>query len=704
MMRKICLLLLLACLFAAVPVLAETGELPEWTVLFYLCGSDLESRHGFASGIISAISECVNPVEALEIFERIVDPKMDVLERKETEQVNVVIETGGSEEWDSEKAGVTINEKSLQRWSYVPGKDYIETRVRLEQELPLQSMADPETLSDFIRWGTQAYPAKKYALVLWGHGDGAKTGILNDELFDNDVMILDELRQALNDGGVFFEALLLDACMMANLETACAVQKNAAWMIASEEMVPGRGTAVDNWLQELYNYPRQNGKMLGRNICEMTQNAYANTDDEQSNSIITCSVIDLSKIDRVNALADQFFKLILDTYINHPSRLSIFTAFMYEAEEYGDSMQNMRDIGSIFYRTLSTLLMGEDLRNDMIDALNEAVVYAVRGPGRSAARGLSFCYATDFSNEELDIYARNCMSPHYLEFLDAITPWSAPDWIYETVEVMPEIETLREYRLVVEKCMTVQDVPGFSIRSDMQLDSPCYTLYQMDEDTEQKIRLGRTMCRSYEDDQGRVIWSAVEPWLWPSIDGEFCSIDLISNVKAEDYFSEEEIKQALYSVPIQIGPNTWNLRYGRQYQLKLPGMAEEVGKVHPSQYTVYGLWEGYDDDTKLLSRNVKSLSQLAGQEYQLLYPVDESGISGKTEYIIGEKHTLHRALDIEAQALPAGTYYLQYEVLDMFMRPIPLETIELVWDGETLSFPEGFSWEGTSNLRWAPKS
>lgn len=213
-MKKIGLMLLICCLFAAFPALAETAAEPqqsEWTVLFYFCGSDLESSHGFASENISAICECCYPKTVVKNLVKLLSPEMDTSEYTITENVSVVIQTGGSKKWDNEKSGLIISTKALQRWSYIVPENLEEPRVHLEQELPLQSMADPETLADFIRWGTQAYPARKYALVLWGHGDGAKTGIFCDELFNNDVLHLDELRQALKDGGAFFETILLDA-------------------------------------------------------------------------------------------------------------------------------------------------------------------------------------------------------------------------------------------------------------------------------------------------------------------------------------------------------------------------------------------------------------------------------------------------------------------------------------------------------------
>ncbi len=133
--------------------------------------------------------------------------------------VNVLVETGGAREWHARDLGMDIDAGSLQRWRYCleNNPDGEEAGFVLEETLPLASVSRPETLADFIRWGTQAYSAQKYMLVLWGHGGGSKTGIFIDELFDGDVMHLDELEQALTGGGTHFEAVLFDACMMANV-------------------------------------------------------------------------------------------------------------------------------------------------------------------------------------------------------------------------------------------------------------------------------------------------------------------------------------------------------------------------------------------------------------------------------------------------------------------------------------------------------
>ena len=63
------ILALVFCLFFALPAPAETVSEEtmeaEWTVLFYFCGSDLESHHSLASSDIEDISECLSPYTAV---------------------------------------------------------------------------------------------------------------------------------------------------------------------------------------------------------------------------------------------------------------------------------------------------------------------------------------------------------------------------------------------------------------------------------------------------------------------------------------------------------------------------------------------------------------------------------------------------------------------------------------------------------------
>ena len=196
-----------------------TGRKDEWTVLIYMCGSDLESRYSYATGNLEEISRCrkagnISPLEAVK----------DGYFFETPGQVNILVATGGTKEWHTRNLGMAMRADCLQYWRYEPAGDGDSKGNFLpEATKPLASMADPDTLTDFIQWGAGNYPAKKYCLVLWDHGGGSKTGIFIDELFEGDVMYLDELKTALENGGVRMDTVLFDACLMANNTFICLI-------------------------------------------------------------------------------------------------------------------------------------------------------------------------------------------------------------------------------------------------------------------------------------------------------------------------------------------------------------------------------------------------------------------------------------------------------------------------------------------------
>ena len=65
--------------------------------------------------------------------------------------------------------------------------------------------------------------------------------------------------------------------------------------------------------------------------------------------------------------------------------------------------------------------------------------------------------------------------------------------------------------------------------------------------------------------------------------------------------------------------------------------------------------------------------------------------------------TPQRLTDVVAAPLPAGTYYLEYEVDDLFTRSYTLDRFEMKWDGEKITLPDDLSWEGSIVLQWNPE-
>ncbi len=680
---------LLLC-FPARPGLAESsaGEEAEWTVMFYFCGSDLESKYSFATGNLEEIGKCWYPDSSLRRISEELGIDLSNLDLSDPGKVNVVIETGGCKEWHAESVGMKIDPGKLQRWTYhcYPGKVSPEGEkdgFRLEESVPLASMASPLTLTDFIRWSAERFPAKKYALVLWDHGGGSKVGLFVDEIFDGDVLRLYELDSALEDSGVHLELLLIDACLMANIETVWAVEDYANWLVASEEMVPGEGTAVRDWLQQLYCCPECDGKLLSRWICDMTAVKYAKA-DELSQEMMTWSIIDLTKAEPLTEAMRKLFHMLNVVYSDYPNLMPSFLNYILSAEEYGDGQHGMRDIASIFLVPQSARLMERKLRNELLEALNDAVVYNVRGAGHSAARGLSFCYAVGFTPEELEIYSKNAPIPQYLALLDAVTSWDAPDTLYETEKRLTPIQEIPEYRISVARTISEDGVPGlFPTDETTNIRSVSYRMYRKSERSGSLVFMGNNNTVYQQAQDGTWVWEANEPWIWQTVEGLPCCISLIRTDGMKKY----------YNVPVMIGTDISYLRLMTEVSY------DEEGKQQLSAYEVIGVWQGYNSDSQMAIRNITGLAELAGRDYQLLYPAYSEGKKGgRVTYETGPAQMLYRSLRVKEGSLEPGTYYLEYVIEDSFGRLIELEMVEMDWDGEKAVFPGAKEWEDSGEV------
>jgi hypothetical protein len=130
-------------------------------------------------------------------------------------------------------------------------------------------MVDPSTLSDYIKWGAKNYPADRYALIMWDHGGGSVTGYGYDEKHKSaGSMDLAKINKALTDGGIKYDFVGFDACLMATVETGLMLDAHSDYMIASEETEPGIGWYYTNWLTALSKNTSMPTIEIGKNIVD----------------------------------------------------------------------------------------------------------------------------------------------------------------------------------------------------------------------------------------------------------------------------------------------------------------------------------------------------------------------------------------------------------------------------------------------------
>ncbi|MCX5916716.1 MAG: clostripain-related cysteine peptidase [Deltaproteobacteria bacterium] len=169
------------------------------------------------------------------------------------------------------------------------------------------NMADPATLTAFIKWAQQAYPAKHYALVIWDHGAGWKEqslgpkrsifrGAVQDTTSDS-FMSLPDLAKGVRDSGVHFDVVNFDACLMAMYEVAYEFKGLTDYMVFSEETEPGEGDPYDTILTSLTGNPA----MSGRNLAGLIVDKYDEFYTANNRGATTKSAVDMSQMDALDA-------------------------------------------------------------------------------------------------------------------------------------------------------------------------------------------------------------------------------------------------------------------------------------------------------------------------------------------------------------------------------------------------------------------
>ena len=142
----------------------------EVTIMVYMCGTDLESRSGMATRDLAEMA------------------KANI-----GSNVHVVVYTGGCSRWNNN----IISTGKNQIYEVHSGG-----LKRVVDDDGNRAMTDPETLSRFIRFCGENYPANRNMLILWDHGGGSVSGYGYDETKrSSGSMTLDGINKALRTAG-----------------------------------------------------------------------------------------------------------------------------------------------------------------------------------------------------------------------------------------------------------------------------------------------------------------------------------------------------------------------------------------------------------------------------------------------------------------------------------------------------------------------
>ncbi|MCX5791364.1 MAG: clostripain-related cysteine peptidase [Elusimicrobia bacterium] len=261
------------------PVPKAPAPLAEWTVMYFVNGkNNLES---------SAMMD-MNQLELVGT----------------TARVRIVAELGrmnGQPEGDDHSEG---DWTGVRRYLIVKDADTGRITSPVLMQRARYDMGDWKELAGFIQWTKANYPARRYALVLWDHGNGwkpvdpANAPHFNDKGFSLDEETGSEISTpqialALKAvGGVNF--LMLDGCNMAMASVAYEVKDYAEALTASEESEPGVVVRYAQFLGMLNARPAMSADEFAANTVRTYRDYFLNSSGDSEGTQLTQSAVRLA--------------------------------------------------------------------------------------------------------------------------------------------------------------------------------------------------------------------------------------------------------------------------------------------------------------------------------------------------------------------------------------------------------------------------
>ena len=434
--QKIITLVLMSIFLVMLGLLAFLpGSSNTRTIMIYVVGSNLETNNHIVSADLESID----------------------IKKIDLSKTNILLYTGGTEKWHN---FISNTENGI----YILKNKGFEKLVS-EKQL---NLGDPNTLAKFLKYGYDNYKTDKYDLILYDHG-GAIDGAIYDDI-SGDHLTLDDMSMALKNSPFNennkLEAILFRTCLNGTIELANIYKPYAKFLIGSEEISWGSPmTSVLNFINDLE--PSDSGKEFGIKFVKAyeEQMKIINSYGDQP---YTYSVIDLSKMDKINTLLDEYIKSI-DVTKNYKD-LSRIRAGMYQ---YG-SDNPMYDMIDLYEFVNNTEQYASVDNTKLMNAISDAIVY--NNSNNSSSHGLSiyFPYSGRKGSQMqyLSVYEKLNYSNSYLNFIKTFnTIKSSPSSFSFSVqnnEIKKEdttksvsIQLTKEHLLFLNKIGNIQIIIGF---------------------------------------------------------------------------------------------------------------------------------------------------------------------------------------------------------------------------------------------------
>lgn len=342
----------------------QSRQVKEWTLLTYVSAvNNLSSYSGFN----------INQMESI----------------GSTEQINIVVQ------WARE------SDATARRMLIHRDKDPSRVTSPVLEEFHTPDMGDWRTFVEFIRWGVEKFPAKRYFINIWSHGSGWHEPPMPDpysgtfEPFDispddrtGQSISTRELGMAMTEAeriiGHKVDIYASDACLMSMVEIATEMADSVTVFAGSQATEPGDGWPYTDFLSRWVARPEADPAEVANMLTDSYIAAYSGGRKEA-----TFSALDLRELGPLLSSLSEL-GLAIQT-ATAPERASIFRAVQqtikFSEPDYRDLGDFLVQLGPFQIPSVPRTLLAK-VRNH----LDSLVITNRTTPGYRRASGLSIWF------------------------------------------------------------------------------------------------------------------------------------------------------------------------------------------------------------------------------------------------------------------------------------------------------------------------
>ncbi len=277
---------------------------------------------------------------------------------------------------DDTKDGIWYIKKDSTGYNRTLISDKVSTFLGIDPNMSSQT-----TLSQYLLWVKDHYPAQHYGLTMWDHGDGifkkrsGSDGQGVDKGFVG-TMKLWQMSSAVQDFvnaiGHKVDVIGFDVCLLGQIETAYQFKDLAHYVVASEKTEPGDGWDYAVGFKGLSEDSNTSPVDVAKSICTAYCAAYlpggSSYQTTSTQAVVSVDSLTQDLIPALNSFSDTLIKYVA----NYKSQFKVAKDQSYAAPGQSGGYDNPdhRDLGHFAKLLIANQSLPVNLRNSAQSMLN----------------------------------------------------------------------------------------------------------------------------------------------------------------------------------------------------------------------------------------------------------------------------------------------------------------------------------------------